>query len=96
MPGSVTNQGTGFPQNRTGTITVTVAGVGSDTVASTNSYMNQAYQGSAVFGFNGGSGFGWWVTNASLSNYNLDRALGPISGPPGITRRGATTSRFGA
>ena len=91
----VTNQGTGFPQNRTGTITVTVAGVGSDTVDATNSYVNQAYQGSAVFGFNGGSGFGWWVTNASFSSYNLDRAFGPISGPGSTNRRGATTSRGG-
>ena len=89
----VTNQGTGFPQNDTGTVTVTVAGIGSDTLTYANSYVNQAYQGSADFGFNGGSGFNFSVANTALSSYNLDRAFGPITGPAGITRRGALTSR---
>ena len=92
---NVTNKGTGFPQNRTGTVTVTVAGVGSDTLTYATSYVNQAYQGSADFGFNGGSGFAWWITNAAFAGYNLDRAFGPVTGPAGITSRGAITSRGG-
>lgn len=94
----VINQGTGFPQNRTGTVTVSVAGLGAATVTYGTAYVNQnqALYGTGVFGFNGAGGSNFAMGNKALLSYNLDRPFGPVTGPSySNTNRGFQTSNGG-
>jgi hypothetical protein len=76
-----------------GPTTVSVAGVGTDTLPNIVDFVDR-FPDEEFFGTPTGSPF-WEIDDSAFATYNLDTSIGPVSGPPFLSKTPTVTGSGG-